>query len=325
MAYATNTLNGLVQMNDLNLADIGVTDLLQDAPVLARLVAVTASQGGTVHKYLKQTVAAGAAFRAENTGLANAAPKEELVTVTLKYLDGSFHRDVQIADGFKAGRAAYMQKETAKALLSLFAGLEKQILQGVVADASGFAGMPGSSFLDQLSDNMVVNAGGSGKRSVWLVRSTMDDCAIVAGNDGMLRFDFDPEQLSWIATSTTTGEGYAALVANLGGWFGLQAGSAYSLGRICNIDGTSGHTLTDALIASAISKFPATKQPNLIVMDRTSLYELQASRTATNPTGAPAPFPADAFGIPVVVSDQLNTNESAVTTTTTTTTTTAGG
>ena len=64
----SNTLNGLIQINDLNLADINVTDLLQDAPVLQRMVAVPASQGGTLHKYIKQVVAAGAAFRAVNTG-----------------------------------------------------------------------------------------------------------------------------------------------------------------------------------------------------------------------------------------------------------------
>lgn len=321
MAEATNTLNGLVQMNDLNLADIGVTDLLQDAPVLARMVAVPASQGGTVHKYLKDTVAAGVAFRPVNTGILNAAPQEELVTVTCKYLDGSFHRDVALADGFKGGRAAYMQKETRKAILALFAGLEKQVLQGVSADASGFVGAPGYSFVDSVHDDMVVSAGGAGGRSVWLVRSTEDDVAIVAGNDGVLDFSYDPEQLSKIVTDTATGAGYMALLASLAGWFAVQFGSRYSLGRICNIDGTSGKTLTDKLIAEGLSKFPASRQPNVLVMDRTSWYELQASRTATNPTGAPAPFPADAFGIPIVVSDQLKTDESTLATTTTTTTT----
>jgi len=108
----------------------------------------------------------------------------------------------------------------------------------------------------------------------------------------------------------------------LAGWFAVQFGSQYSLGRIANIDGTSGKSLTDKLIADGISKFPATRQPNVIIMDRTSWYELQSSRTATNPTGAPAPFPLDAFGIPIVVSDHLKTDESALVTTTTTTTTT---
>lgn len=318
----SNNLNGIIQISDLNLADINVTDLLQSAPVLQRMVAVPASQGGTLHKYIKQVVPAGASFRSVNTGVANAAPQQETVEVTCKYLDGSFQRDVAIADGFRLGRAAYMQRETAKALLSLFSGLEKQILQGTDADANGHVGFRQSAFNANVHQDMVVNAGGNGGRSVWLVRSTEDDVAIVAGNDGQLRFDFDPESLQFLITNTSTGAGYNALSAALGGWFAVQFGSRYSLGRIANIDGTEGKTLTDKFIADAISRFPAEKQPNLIVMDRKSWYELQASRTATNPTGTPAPFPADAFGIPIVASDQLKVDEAAVPTTTTTTTAT---
>jgi hypothetical protein len=47
---------------------------------------------------------------------------------------------------------------------------------------------------------------------------------------------------------------------------------------------------------------------------------LQASRTATNPTGAPAPFPENAFGIPIVVTDALPIDEATVNSTTTATT-----
>jgi hypothetical protein len=56
-------------------------------------------------------------------------------------------------------------------------------------------------------------------------------------------------------------------------------------------------------------------------MSRTSLFELQASRTATNPTGAPAPFPTEAFGVPIIVTDSIPEDEAALNTTTTTTTT----
>jgi hypothetical protein len=250
--------------------------------------------------------------------LANAAPQEELVTVTCKYLDGSFHRDVAIADGFNGGRAAYMERETRKSLRALFAGLEKQILQGTGADANGFDGTPQNSFVDYVGDDMIVDAGGSGGRSVWLARTTVDDLAIVAGNDGSIKFDYDPEQLVRIITNVSTGAGYSALLATLGAWFGLQFGSRYSLGRIVNLDGTSDDLLTDDLISDAISKFPASRQPNAIIMDRTSLKELQQSRTATTPTGAPAPFPSESFGIPIIVTDHLNTSESAFTTSTTT-------
>ncbi len=319
-AYADNTLTGIIQLNDHNVAEIGVTDLLQDAPLLQKMVAVKASNG-TQHKYLKQSVAAGAAFRAVNTGVANASAQEELITETLTYLDGSFFRDISIADAFKGGRAAYMEKQVAKALKQMMVGLEKQILQSTSSDASGFTGLPGSTFVDGLTDGMVINAAGSGKRSCWLIRSTEDDCAIVAGNDGVIKFDFDPEILMRILTDVATGAGYNALSAALGGWFALQFGSKYSVGRIVNLDGTTSHKLTDAFISQAIAAFPASKPPTIIAMDRVLLQELQASRTATSPTGQPAPFPDSAFNIPIVVTDNIATSESAMTTTTTTTTT----
>ena len=67
--------------------------------------------------------------------------------------------------------------------------------------------------------------------------------------------------------------------------------------------------MTDALLAQLIEKFPAGRGPNYLVMNRRSLRQLQASRTATNPTGAPAPFPSEAFGIPIVVTDAISSTE----------------
>jgi hypothetical protein len=59
--------------------------------------------------------------------------------------------------------------------------------------------------------------------------------------------------------------------------------------------------------------FPASRGPNYVVMNRRSLGQLQRSRTATNPTGAPAPFPQEAFGVPIVVTDQINSTETLLT------------
>ena len=320
MAESTNTLAGLLQMNDRNLADMDVTDLLEDTPLLQVMFTKPASEGGTIHKYLKKTTAPGSQFRAPNTGVLNSAMGETLVTVTCAYLDGHFHRDVAIASGFRNRRAAYMAKETKAEIKNMMVGLEKQILQSTGADATGFTGLPSFTTVDYAGDSMVVNTtSGSGGRSCWLLRIGDDDLAVVAGNDGSLEFDYDPDQTPQkIITDASTGAGYMALLANLGGWFGLQAGSIYSVGRICNLDSTTSNKLTDAYISQAISKFPASRPPTHIVMDRVLLQELQSSRTATSPTGRPAEFPSQAFNIPIIVTDQGDTDETAMTTTTTT-------
>lgn len=320
-AQSSDTLNGIIQLNDANFADINVSDLLQDAPVVAAMAAVPASQGGTLHKYLKETREAGAQFRALQTGILNAASQDTPVEVTCKYLDGTFYRDVAVADSYKGGRAAYMARETKRALKALFVALEKQILTGAAlgGDAGGFSGFGEQAGVNAPSDAMVVNAEGisTGCRSVWAVRTTVDDVAIVAGNDGQIKFDFDPEQLVpvfSVANATPANvRSYSALMVTLGAWFGVQYGSAYSLGRIANLKaGNSGTVLTDDKIAKLLAKFPASRMPNALIMSRTSLAELRESRTATNPTGSPAPFPSEAFGVPIIVSDHLNDNETAI-------------
>lgn len=316
MAESTNTLAGIVQMNDANLADLNVSNLLQDTPLLRALYAQKASEGGTLHKYLRETVAAGGAFRDVNTGILNAAGIEELVTVTCKYFDAGFFRDIAIADAFKSGRGPYMARETRKALRNAFVAMEKQILQDTTADANGFSGFPAQTSVDAVADAMCVSAGGAGGRSVWALRTGADDLSLITGNDGQIKFDFDPEVLSYIQTvaSATPGNqrGYFALTAALGAWFAVQYGNIYSLGRLCNIDGTTGHKLTDAFMTDLWACFPASKKPNLFVMDPTSQKELQQSRTAVNATGAEAPMPESFLNVPIVVTDHANTSESTV-------------
>jgi hypothetical protein len=312
----TNTLAGLLLLNDARMADVYPTDVLNDAPVVSRIFAMAASQGGTAHKYLRTLTAPGVGFRDISNGIVNAAGSFEEVDVTCKLLDATFTRDKALAIGYRKGAQAYMDKEGLASLRAAFFALEQAIFTSSVNKQ--FIGLPGNTFYDAITvDSQVVNAGGSGGKSVWLLRDADDGVALIAGNDG--RVDMAAEDAT---VQVVQGNGtYTGLMRSLMGWFGLQTGSKYDAARICNLDGTSGKTLTDVLIAQAIAKFPAARQPKMICMSRTSLYELQASRTAVNPTGAPAPFPVEAFGVPIVVTDAIPENESAINTTTTTTTT----
>ena len=318
MANASDTLAGLILLNSMDNADINVTDLLQDAPLIRRMSAVKASQGGTIHKYMKETTAATSQARAVNTGILNTAGQDEQVSVTAVLHDASFHRDNALATGYKGGKAAYMAREIKRALRAMFAGLETNILQGSASiTGTGFSGFPDQTAVDATGDTMVVNAGGSGGQSVWFLRSSEDEVAIVAGNEGNIDFTYDPETLVYIPTvaSETAGSqrGYMALAASLMAYYAVQYGNIYGLGRICNLDGTSGHTLTDAMISDMWSSFPATRKPNLCVMSSSALAQLQQSRTATNPTGKEAEMPSSVLGTEILVSDLVKTDEDAVT------------
>ena len=316
----TNTLAGMLLLNDQNMADIYPNGVLDDSPVVRAAFAIPASQGGTLHKYLRRYSAAGAGFRDIGAGVNNAIERVEDVSVVCRILDGSFDRDVALADAYIKGRAAYIQRETQAGLKAAFFGLEQALFTNV---SSGFAGL--LQFGDYTQDDsatQIVNAGGAGGKSVWLLRWGIDDVALVAGNEGRVDMMWNDDNPTVVRMTDANGNPYSAYRVTLQGYFGLQVGTKYSAVRICNLDGTSDDLLTDDIIADGLSRFPASRGPNMIVMNRTALKELRESRTATNPTGAPAPFPTEAFGVPIVTTDALPTDEATVNSTTTATTNT---
>ena len=93
------------------------------------------------------------------------------------------------------------------------------------------------------------------------------------------------------------------------GYCGFQIGGAYSAARVCNIESA----LTDDDIADGLALFPASRMPNLIVMNRKARNLLRKSRTATNPTGMPAMLPNEFDGIPIITTDQVLSTEAVET------------
>lgn len=316
MAESFNTLAGLVQFNDRNLSDIEVNDLLQDAPLLQVLHSQAASNG-TEHKYLKQTLASSAAFRAALAGLDKTTSQDTLVTDTLAILDGSFHVDVALAQEAKDGIASFIQRELNRTMRTVFFTAEQQIIYGVGNDATGFPGLSDNAQLDAFADAMVNNAGGSNastQTSCFLLRSGREDVSFILGNDGNIVVDEDPQIVPWIATAGASPT-YPAYYVAVNGFSGFQIGGARSAARICNIecnDLTSTSAFTDDDIYAALSLFPAGRQPNLVVMNRNTLRLLRQSRTSVNATGAPAPRPMDVDGIPIVVTDAITSTEAVV-------------
>jgi hypothetical protein len=309
MASATDTLAGILLLGDMNNADIDVSDLLDDAPVIRALAAVQSSHG-TTHKYNKRTVAAGVGFRAIGAGQDNAAGSIEQVTETLKLLDATPRRDIAAAKGFRGGEEAYMANEARWSLRAAFAHAEKQLIDGTGNEADGFNGLADHLYTDDVGDTMVVDAGGSGGNNVWLVRSTPDDVAVVTNGE------IEVGALGQVAIydGSASYPGYQLPILS---WLALQVGSIRTVARIYNLDGTSGNTLTDDMISDAISKFPAGRGPTHIICNRTTLKELQQSRSATNPTGSPAPYPENSFGVQIILTDNMATSNTLATTTTT--------
>lgn len=308
-----NTLAQLITVNDKNAVDLGVTDIFNDAPVL-RAVAATPASNGTLHKYLKESGAPTVGFRAVNTGIANSGSTDTLVTATLALLDASFHCDKAIADSYKGGPDSYIAREALRHLKQALFVAEKQVIGGTIGgSAGGFSGI--ANVITTKTHDYAVNAAGttaSTGSSVYLVRTANDgsDLQVVIGNDGQVKID--DTVVTTISEEdeygVTTGR-FTAYHTPIMGYMGLQYGGVAAVVRICNLTEDSGKGLTDLLLADALAKFPASRQPNQIWMNRRSLKQLQKSRTATNATGAPAPRPTEYEGIPIIVTDAITSTE----------------
>jgi len=243
----------------------------------------------------------GSSFRGANEGT---APKKSTVVnrlVETYIFEPRWECDKAVADAAEDGAEAYIAEEGEAIMEGALQDLCDQFYYGTGAggNAKGFPGL-----LAAIDSGMVVDAGGttaSTGSSVWAVRWGLKDSIWVWGQGGAL--DLRPVRIETLKdVSLNSYDGY---VQSLLARPGLQVGSKFSIGRIKKLTADSGKTLTDDLISDLLSLFPAGMKPDRLLMSRRSLKQLQQSRTATNPTGAPAPFPSEAFGVLIAPTDAI--------------------
>jgi hypothetical protein len=209
-----------------------------------------------------------------------------------------------------------MARQAAGHLRSAWARCAKCFYYGrdaTFGDAKGFPGV----LTGYDATNRVVDAAGttdSVNTSVWLVKFGPEELQWVWGNNVQMELSDIAEREALDAGNKPYTKYHQEMVALPG----LQFVSQHHAVRIKKINATdSGKGMTDDLAYSALEKFPAARQPNLIVMNRRSLEQLRASRTATNVTGAPAPRPTEIEGIPIITTDAIVSTETLLTVATT--------
>jgi len=222
-----------------------------------------------------------------------------------------FQVDKAAADAAEDGAAAYLAEEAEAILQAAFQALGVACFYGAHATFGKTDAFPG--FLQAYESNtMCVDAGGTTDNqgsSVWLVRWGRQDVQWVLGEGGVAEVS-DPREVVLYDGSNNPYDGYHQSFYLRPG---LQVGSVYSLCRIKKLTTDSGKGLTDALIDQAMEKFPAGKPPTACYMTRRSRRQWKNSRTATSPTGAPAPWPDTIDGpegqIPVFTTDSISNVE----------------
>lgn len=296
----------------LDLAPIEVTDLENQAPLMARMPMVRAS-AGILHKYTKETEAPVVGYRAENAGRELDKSVDAPVEITLKILDFSWAVDKATADYVEAtSREQKIAREGSRHVRAAMFKAENQFISGTAADAAGHIGFAQITDVDAIADRMVISAGGTTPdtaSSVWALRLGMDDVA------GVYNGDMPVSLGSTVVQDFVDGSGlhYPAYYTPGCTWMAMQQGSAFSIGRIVNITEDADKGLTDDLIYDLFSQFPSGRMPNLLVASRRSMKQLRESRTATNATGAPAPWPTSVDGVPIITSEAVGNTDALVT------------
>ncbi len=262
---------------------------------------------GLNFKTLVRTALPTASFRSANEGTTPTKSTLENRLVECFILNPRWECDKAVADAYEDGASAYIAMEADGQLRASMITLGSQFYYGnsTGGDAKGHPG------LIQMYDStsLVVDAGGttaSTGSSVWAVRFGPQAVQWVYGNDGQLAVSDVTEQRVLDANSAP----YTAYCQELLARPGLQVATKYAIGRIKKLTADSGKGLTDARISDLLSKFPVGHKPDYLFMSRRSLMQLQSSRTATTPTGAPAPIPQDSFGVPIVPTDSILDTES---------------
>ena len=298
--------------------------IIEEAPLLQWLAA-TISSNGHKHSYLAKTGAPTVGYRTIGAGRAASHATRVKRETELKILSANSECDTREADIYQFGRAEYVRRDVRDHLVGAFAATEAQIINGSLNDGDGYTGF--ADTLDDSDDAMVVDAGGTGGgslvTSVWLVRSTDDlsNVAIVGKGEGTnpenARIQIELGETMEQALQDGSGNNYPGLFTPCEGWLGVQVGSAYSFGRICNLTDEAGKGLTDALLSQLWQKVPASHRGSMdqwrFLVNPTAQGQLQRSRTATSESGKEADLPANWQGIPFILTDHIPTNETLLT------------
>lgn len=285
------------------------SNILNAAPLVARLPITDTSDGSATHQYNTYTGEPVVGFRAANAGRDYDHSIDTVVSATCTILDFSWRVDKAVADAWRQGPEDLIRREGVRHLGAALFVLEQQIIYGTTSpgDASGFTGFLQSTDLDALADDMVINAAGttaSEQSSLYAIRAGDNDVKLVTPSvaDGI--------NLGETIVTEANDSNHAVYYTPATMYVGLQIGGKYSVGRIANLSVTTDtKPLSDDLISDVLAAFPSGMGPDFMVTNRTMVKELQQGRTATNPTGAPAPFPNSAFGVPLFPTDAITITE----------------
>ncbi len=134
-------------------------------------------------------------------------------------------------------------------------------------------------------------------------------CRIFLGGGGVI------DNPDWDNTGFNDSEGrkVPGVSTSIEGYPCVSRGDAGAIVRYANIGTAAGKTATDAICAEMIDKLPEEFRADLancyFFMSHRSVSQIRDSRQATNQTGAPAPYPAESFGVKIIATGSIKDTE----------------
>lgn len=286
------------------------TPEFSQVPVVTRL--------GVTYKIVKRTALPASGFRDVNQGLVPGKSAYKQEVKQMFFLDAPLSVDEAIVYGDDRSAGDILAQEAQGVLQSALITVGVQTYYGTSADSLGFKGLR-----DQVSG--VQKAGGTtNSTSAFLLWFNPQGVHYDVGRDGEIAV-MPWQRLPVFPTSTTTAWSFQT---NLKCWIGLTVGSSYSVWAITGITTHTTTSLTNSLnfdqamsdqtAAALVRQIPINRRAGLVwMMNRTSHYVLQATRTAINyqPAGAAngagawSPPPTMCEGYPIVVTDAISDTE----------------
>lgn len=240
---------------------------------------------GTTFQGIKLTSLPTTGFRGIGKGIDASDEGYGLATYTCALLSGLVQRDIAAFTADPRGAAAAKAAAAITTIRSAMKTLAAAIWYGDGSGASGANIFPGVASAAVTASN-VLKAGGSTadkQTSVYLVgNDAEEECGLYFGEDSEL---LGKSELEWFKTTVTgsNSKPHTALATNLDSWAGFGVRNANSVFRIANLSKTDSKTLTDALLAEAVSMYQEKNDgvaPKAIFAPFEQVRALRISRSA---------------------------------------------
>lgn len=264
-------------------------------------------QGATKEVSVLKTLPT-ASFRNANEGVTRSKAEFETKVFQTSIFDLQVAVDLQGVLKASKDQARFLKNQSLPSMRAVLKLIAKQIIYGSANDAKGFPGLVSQHAADTDHVYDVTGTGGT-TSSVWFLQVGADTCGLTFGNEQSITMSDDwKEETVYDANSKP----FQALTNWISGRGGFELRNKNASVRIKNIGTATNKTLTDAIMYQALQLCEQLGMtPNLILGSPRSFEQLRAARTATSPSGAPAPKLRDWEGIPIISSINVLNTETA--------------